>query len=182
MKIGFIGLGKLGKDVAEVLAEKHDVTGYDICPVILNTLDVDYEVKINSLENTCKDKDIVFVAVQTPHDPAYDGKEPTSHLPPKDFDYSYLTQAVNSVDNFVNKGTLIAVISTVLPGTIRKEIEPLVKIGILVLVDVELDVGGIGACQAGDVAAIEGAADLHIVEPQRFASREFSRAKPNLHL
>jgi len=129
MKIGFIGLGKLGKDVAEVLAEKHDVTGYDICPVILNTLDVDYEVKINSLENTCKDKDIVFVAVQTPHDPAYDGKEPTSHLPPKDFDYSYLTQAVNSVDNFVNKGTLIAVISTVLPGTIRKEIEPLVKNG-----------------------------------------------------
>ena len=29
MKIGFIGLGKLGKDAAEVLAEKHDVVGYD---------------------------------------------------------------------------------------------------------------------------------------------------------
>ena len=29
MKIGFIGLGKLGRDAAEVLAEKHDVVGYD---------------------------------------------------------------------------------------------------------------------------------------------------------
>ena len=129
MKIGFIGLGKLGKDVAEVLAEKHDVEAYDICPVILNTLGNDCKVKINSLENTCKNKDIVFIAVQTPHDPLYDGKEPTSHLPPKDFDYSYITQAVKSVDNFVSKDTLIAVISTVLPGTIREQIKPLVKNG-----------------------------------------------------
>ena len=129
MKIGFIGLGKLGKDVAEVLAEKHEVEAYDINADILNTLGADYKVKINNLENTCKDKDIVFVAVQTPHDPLYDGKEPTSHLPPKDFDYSYITQAVKSVDNFVSKDTLIAVISTVLPGTIREQIKPLVKNG-----------------------------------------------------
>ena len=129
MRIGFIGLGRLGKDAAEVLAEKHEVTGYDINKDILNELGVDYKVKISSLENTCKDKDIVFIAVQTPHDPLYDGKEPTSHLPPKDFDYSYITQAVKSVDNFVSKDTLIAVISTVLPGTIREQIKPLVKNG-----------------------------------------------------
>ena len=129
MKVGFIGLGKLGRDAAEVLAEKHDVEGYDINVDILNTLGPDYKVKINSLENTCKNKDIVFIAVQTPHDPAYDGKEPTSHLPPKDFDYSYITTAVKDVDNFVNKDTLIAVISTVLPGTIREQIKPLVKNG-----------------------------------------------------
>ena len=30
MKIGFIGLGHLGKDAAEVIAEHHDVIGYDI--------------------------------------------------------------------------------------------------------------------------------------------------------
>jgi len=30
MKVGFIGLGKLGQDAASVLAEKHEVTGYDI--------------------------------------------------------------------------------------------------------------------------------------------------------
>ena len=29
MKVGFIGLGKLGRDAAEVLAEKHEVVGYD---------------------------------------------------------------------------------------------------------------------------------------------------------
>ena len=29
MKVGFIGLGKLGRDAAEVLNEQHDVTGYD---------------------------------------------------------------------------------------------------------------------------------------------------------
>ena len=30
MKIGFIGIGKLGKEAAEVMAVKHDVLGYDI--------------------------------------------------------------------------------------------------------------------------------------------------------
>jgi UDP-N-acetyl-D-mannosaminuronate dehydrogenase len=29
-KIGFIGIGKLGLDCAEVMAEKHEVRGYDI--------------------------------------------------------------------------------------------------------------------------------------------------------
>ena len=32
-KIGFIGLGKLGLPCAEVIAKKHDVTGYDIMQV-----------------------------------------------------------------------------------------------------------------------------------------------------
>ena len=30
MKIGFIGIGKLGKDAAEVMSYHHDVIGYDI--------------------------------------------------------------------------------------------------------------------------------------------------------
>jgi len=121
MKIGFIGLGKLGRDAAEVLNEKHDVTGYDpniTVPEISGTL-----------EETCKGKDVVLVAVQTPHDPKYGGETPTSHLEPKDFDYSYLIQAVKDVDALVDKGTLISVISTVLPGTVRREILPLVKNG-----------------------------------------------------
>ena len=33
MKIGFIGVGKLGKAAAEVMAEKHEVVGYDITEV-----------------------------------------------------------------------------------------------------------------------------------------------------
>ena len=31
-KIGFIGIGKLGLDCAEVFATKHEVRGYDIYP------------------------------------------------------------------------------------------------------------------------------------------------------
>jgi len=33
MKVGFIGVGKLGKESAEVMAEKHDVIGYDVTEV-----------------------------------------------------------------------------------------------------------------------------------------------------
>ena len=129
MRVGFIGLGKLGQDAASVLAEKHEVTGYDINTKILNDLSTDYNVKIGSLDNACKDKDIVLIAVQTPHDPKYGGETPTSHLEPKDFDYTHLIQAVKDVDERVNEGTLISVISTVLPGTVRREIVPLIKNG-----------------------------------------------------
>ena len=121
MKIGFIGLGKLGRDAAEVLSEKHDVVGYDP--------NINVEGLSGTLEEACKDKDVVLVAVQTPHDPKYGGETPTSHLEPKDFDYSYLIQAVKDVDEHVNEGTLISVISTVLPGTVRREIVPLIKNG-----------------------------------------------------
>ena len=125
MKVGFIGLGRLGRDAAEVLNEKHDVVGYD-----LDILNIDTTVtKATQLKYACENRDIVLIAVQTPHDPAYDGKEPTSHLPPKDFDYSYIIKAVKDVDECIDEGTLIVVISTMLPGTIRKEIEPLVKRG-----------------------------------------------------
>ena len=33
IKVGFIGVGKLGKDAAEIMAEKHDVIGYDVVSV-----------------------------------------------------------------------------------------------------------------------------------------------------
>ena len=124
MKIGFVGLGHLGKDAAEVIAEHHDVIGYDI----REGIDVGVTVS-SSLEFAVKDKDVVFVAVPTPHDPLYDGKEPTSHLPPKDFDYSIAKEVVAEVDSYVNQNTLIVLISTVLPGTVRREILPLIKNG-----------------------------------------------------
>ena len=84
MKVGFIGLGKLGRDAAEVLAEKHDVVGYDP--------NINVEGLSGTLEEACKDKDVVLVAVQTPHDPKYGGETPTSHLEPKDFDYKKLSE------------------------------------------------------------------------------------------
>ena len=123
MKVGFVGVGKLGKDAAEVMAEYYDVVGYDIAKV-------DTTVKmVETLEEACSDRDIIFVALPTPHDPAYDGRYPTSHLPPKDFDYTIVKEVIGEVDTFVDKSTLIVLISTVLPGTIRREIAPLIKNG-----------------------------------------------------
>jgi UDPglucose 6-dehydrogenase len=117
MKIGFIGVGKLGKDAAEVMNEYgHDVMGYDIKP-ITNT-----ELKIASnIKDVCFGREIIFIAVPTPHHHDYDGSQPTSHLEPKDFDYSIVNSVLDEVNMHTNKEQLVVLISTVLPGTIRRE-------------------------------------------------------------
>jgi len=121
MKVGFIGLGKLGKDVAEVMSNYYDVTGYDINP--------NNGAKIKqakTLREACLNKKFIFVAVPTPHDSKYDGKAPTSHLKPKDFNYSIVKEVLKKINNFVGKKTLIVLISTVLPGINRKELVHLI--------------------------------------------------------
>jgi len=118
MKIGFIGLGKLGMPCAEEIAKKgHNVYGYDINvvePTMLVTV-------VKSLQEAVTGKDIVFVAVPTPHDPAYDGRAPTSHLIPKDFDYNIVKSCLSEANKYMNKDQLLVLISTVLPGTTRRE-------------------------------------------------------------
>lgn len=121
--VGFVGIGKLGQDAAEVIAEHYDVTGYDIAPIKTTIKMVD------SIEECVRGKDIIFIAVPTPHHPDYDGRYPTSHLPPKDFDYSIATKVTAQVDEHVNQDALIVMISTMLPGTVRREIAPIVKNG-----------------------------------------------------
>ena len=123
MKVGFVGVGKLGKDVAEVMATKYDVVGYDIAPVDTTLY------MAQTLEGACINKDIIFVALPTPHHPDYDGRYPTSHLLPKDFDYNIIKNMVKKIDALVTNKTLIVLISTVLPGTIRREIAPIIKNG-----------------------------------------------------
>ena len=120
MKIGFIGVGKLGQYAAEVMAEKHNVIGYDINEVKPANFDM-----VNSIEEVCKDRELIFIAVPTPHDPKYDGRYPTSHLDNKDFDYTIVKEVLTEVDNHTNKDQLVILISTVLPGTIRREFIPL---------------------------------------------------------
>ena len=123
MKVGFVGVGKLGKDAAEVMARHYDVVGYDIEGVYTSI------TMANTLEGACIGKDIIFVALPTPHHPDYDGRYPTSHLPPKDFDYTIVKNMVKKIDVLINNKTLIVLISTVLPGTVRREIAPLIKNG-----------------------------------------------------
>jgi UDPglucose 6-dehydrogenase len=123
MKIGFIGIGKLGMPCAETIAQKgHDVIGYDTLPKQSDLIKI-----AGSIEECVLDRDIVFIAVPTPHDPAYDGRTPTAHLPPKDFNYDIVKTCLTEADQYMNKGQLLVLISTVLPGTTRREFYPLIK-------------------------------------------------------
>jgi len=115
MEIGFIGLGKLGMPCAEVMAERHNVAGYDIAIRESESITI-----VDNIKDTVIDKDFTFVAIQTPHDPAYDGRYPSSHLPPKDFDYSHVKNVLKQLYEIDHKSTIV-LISTVLPGTIRRE-------------------------------------------------------------
>jgi UDPglucose 6-dehydrogenase len=123
MKIGFIGIGKLGMPCAEAIARTgHIVKGYDTVPKTSEFISIS-----NSIKDCVVDTDIVFVAVPTPHDPAYDGREPTAHLTPKDFNYNIVNECLTEANKHMNKDQLLVLISTVLPGTTRKEFIPLVS-------------------------------------------------------
>lgn len=123
MKIGFIGLGKLGKPTAELFIEKgHLVDGYDINTINNTKINI-----VDSIEEVVRSKDIVFIAVPTPHQEGYDGSKPVAHLESKDFSYTSLLKAVEKADRFMSDNQILVVISTVLPGTIRSQILPKVK-------------------------------------------------------
>lgn len=140
--IGFIGLGRLGLPVALTVESKgYNVVGYDVNPNVakwiknkqIPTVEADIDeyfkdtkLELQSFEEVVKNSDIIFVAVQTPHEEEYDGSH---HLPDTrvDFDYSFLKDAVQQIAD-VDKTKLVAVISTTLPGTIRREIEPIMDV------------------------------------------------------
>ena len=120
-KIGFIGLGKLGLPCAETMSKKgFDVLGYDIKSITSDLIKV-----VGSIDEVCVDREIIFVAVPTPHEEGYDGREPTSHKEVKDFDYALLVQVLKKLQTTLSKDQAIAVISTVLPGTFRSLLNPI---------------------------------------------------------
>lgn len=122
MNIGFVGLGKLGMPCAEVLAQKHIVWGYDIYPKDSKLIHI-----CKTLKMVAENSDVIFVALPTPHEKGYDGSIPSSNLSPKDFDYSYLKECLTELDLYCNESKKIVLISTVLPGTIRVELKPIIK-------------------------------------------------------
>lgn len=140
MKIGMVGCGKLGLIVALAIESKgHSVMGYDINPKVADYLrdrKIPFKeehseellkktkMEMASLKEVIEFSDIVFLAVQTPHDPKYEG---TTRLPEKrvDFDYSFLKKSVKEINSLLTKDKIIVVISTVLPGTIDREVRPL---------------------------------------------------------
>ena len=122
MKIGFIGTGKLGMPCAEAIASKgHDVSGYDVAKHNSHQITM-----FPTIQGAVQERNIVFVAVPTPHDPAYDGREPTAHLDPKDFSYDIVKEVLTEANKHMTKDQLLVLISTVLPGTTRNEFVDLV--------------------------------------------------------
>ena len=63
------------------------------------------------------------MAVQTPHKPEYEGitRLPDSRV---DFDYQYLVRSIDEISKSVKRETVVAIVSTVLPGTIRRLVKP----------------------------------------------------------
>lgn len=148
MKIGLVGLGKLGMPVALAMTLKgHDVMGYDVDPSRMQKESFPHRevgpngepsiepllrksnLRFGSLKDVVRHGEIIFVAVQTPHDPLYEG---VTRLPRErvDFDYTYLVDAVGNLATAIRehgKDRIVVIISTVLPGTIVREILPLIN-------------------------------------------------------
>ena len=118
-KIGVIGIGKLGLDCAEVMAEKHEVRGYDIYPRTSNS------VKVCDIDEVVNESEWIFIAVPTPHAEGYDGSVPSSHMEPRDFGHDAVIEAVNNINKYARTSKKVVLISTVLPGTTRKKFVPL---------------------------------------------------------
>ena len=119
MDLGFIGLGKLGLDCAEVFAQFYTVRGYDIYPRTSGS------VKICNENEVINKSDWIFIAVPTPHANGYDGSVPSSHLNPMDFSYDAVKETLVKINQHAASPKKVVLISTVLPGTTRKYFAPL---------------------------------------------------------
>lgn len=149
MKVGFMGLGKLGLPCALAIDLKgHDVMGYDVNPGVLQKQHVPYkEVGPNGepsiepilkasrlrfakdLRELVEHAEIIFVPIQTPHEERYEG---VTRLPNerKDFIYRWLIEGIRDLSQQIaelGQDRIVIVISTVLPGTMRKHILPLIN-------------------------------------------------------
>jgi UDPglucose 6-dehydrogenase len=148
LKVGFVGLGKLGLPCAAAVSVKTQskVVGFDLnsdvekyikqakvpylekdCEEYLKKGQVQY---VDSIDAVTDYSDIIFVAVQTPHDPSFEGITPvTGDL--ADFDYQFLVKAIEEIASSLarngDKSLTLVVISTVLPGTMRKFVLPLLE-------------------------------------------------------
>ena len=137
MRVGWIGLGRLGLPCAMAMASRGiTVCGYDPHPQSVESLD--YEAGLadlpmrgtfrqySSVRQVVANSDIVLVAVQTPHEPRFDG----THLlddDRADFETAYLANAVREVcreAEALKHRITMAVVSTVLPGTWDRIVAP----------------------------------------------------------
>jgi len=119
-KIGFIGLGKLGLECAEVFAEHYTTFGYDVEKRKSDSVKI-----VKSIKTLVSKSDWIFIAAPTPHNKEYGGELPSCHLEPKDFNYDIVKGILREINKHAKKEKNIVLISTVLPGTTRREFDPL---------------------------------------------------------
>ena len=145
MNIGFLGLGKLGLPCALAIESKgHTIYGCDNSDSVIQSIIIKKlkykekwadellnKSKINllGLEKMVQNSEIIFVPIQTPHQKEYEG---ITRLPNEriDFDYTYLKTGIKELADMIEvngQSKIVAIISTVLPGTIRREIKPLLN-------------------------------------------------------
>ena len=134
-----MGLGKIGIPYAYALASRGlNVYGHD--PAVTGPpRDCSHEtglaeliaqaedrVRFCSLSEVVANCDVILVAVQTPHEPRFEGVTPLP-VDRADFDYAHLVRAVGELDRAAmlqDRDVTMAVVSTVLPGTMAREIVP----------------------------------------------------------
>tara|TARA_Y100000590_G_scaffold468962_1_gene654092 strand:+ start:4947 stop:6221 length:1275 start_codon:yes stop_codon:yes gene_type:complete len=143
MNIGFLGLGKLGLPVSLAVESKgHNIFGYDISKETIQDIKnrkIRYReewvdkylpksnLQITNIDDLVSKSDIIFVPIQTPHETLYEG---VTRIPEKriDFNYTFLKNGMRTLSSSIEKNgedKVVIIISTVLPGTIRNEIKPL---------------------------------------------------------
>jgi UDPglucose 6-dehydrogenase len=145
MKVGFIGLGKLGLPCALAAESKgHEVCGYDIdsrVKEILDTKVLPYKeiwaqdhlnvskIEFVDVDEVVRRSDVIFVPIQTPHVREYEGdvRIPETRV---DFNYDWLRDGLKTLSEAVDRNgedKVVIVISTVLPGTIDSVIRPVLS-------------------------------------------------------
>jgi len=147
MKVGMVGCGKLGLPVMLAMEMRgHDVMGCDVSPSrmckthyphrergpegepTIEPLLQNSQLRFGTLEEVVKHAEVLFASVQTPHLPEFEGATPLPRER-KDFNYSYLIQAMREISEVatrLRKRVPVLVISTVLPGTMRSKVLPVV--------------------------------------------------------
>ena len=113
MKIGFLGLGKLGLPVALAVEEKgHEVIGTDINETTLRNIrfkTINYKekgaeellkkskIEIKNISKIVEESDIIFVPIQTPHEEKYEG---ITRIPDERKDFNVVMSAKNALNGF----------------------------------------------------------------------------------
>jgi UDPglucose 6-dehydrogenase len=147
MKIGMMGMGKLGLSCALAIESRgHEVVGYDYDPRIEKYIaegkipykekDVEKylpttKIKVVDPYDMVGECDIIFVTVQTPHNEKFEGITRLSDER-VDFNYHYLKDAIITLSRICEKKNvdqIVSVVSTVLPGTMDREILPIIRGG-----------------------------------------------------